>query len=101
MLPGDPVAPPADQVIVETLTILRPQSGGTMLTEFGAGRLGERIPKGAVIAKIVNPHTSAEPEVLTAPYEPSILVLGREPLTNVAPGDYGFMLADGATAKPT
>ncbi|TDD25932.1 succinylglutamate desuccinylase/aspartoacylase family protein [Nonomuraea diastatica] len=100
MLPGDPVAPPEDQVIVDTLTTLRPAVGGTVVSDFGAARLGERVPKGTVLAKVVSPYTSEELEVITAPYEPSILVLGREHLTNVAPGDYGFMVADGATAKP-
>ncbi|MFG1709480.1 succinylglutamate desuccinylase/aspartoacylase family protein [Nonomuraea sp. M3C6] len=100
MLPGEPVPPPADQVIVETLTTLSPSVGGTVLSDFGAVRLGERVPKGTILARVVSPYTSEELEVITAPYEPSILVLGREHLTNVAPGDYGFMVADGATAKP-
>ncbi|MCG5220049.1 M14 family metallopeptidase [Streptosporangium sp. KLBMP 9127] len=100
MLPGAPVPPPPGQVVVETLTVLRPTVGGTMLSSYGAAQIGERIPKGTVLARIVSPFTSEELEVLTAPYEPSILVLGREPLTNVTPGDYGLMLADGSTAKP-
>ncbi|TDC09342.1 succinate dehydrogenase [Nonomuraea longispora] len=100
MLPGDAVAPPEGQVVVDTLTTLRPTVGGTVLSDFGAARLGERVPKGTALATIVSPYTSEELEVIRAPYEPSILVLGREHLTNVAPGDYGFMVADGATAKP-
>ncbi|MCF6476804.1 succinylglutamate desuccinylase/aspartoacylase family protein, partial [Nonomuraea sp. MG754425] len=100
MLPGDPTPPPADQIVVETLTTLSPSVGGTVLSDFGAGRLGERVPKGTVLARIVSPYTSEELEVITAPYEPSILVLGREHLTNIGPGEYGFMVADGATAKP-
>jgi uncharacterized protein len=36
--------------------------------------------------------------VLRAPYDPSILILVREPVTHVAPGDYGFMVADGTEA---
>ncbi|MBF8185285.1 succinylglutamate desuccinylase/aspartoacylase family protein [Nonomuraea sp. K274] len=100
MLPGEPVAPPEDQVIVETLTTLAPTVGGTMLSDFGVERLGERLPKGTVLAKIISPHTFEVLEEIVAPYEPSILILGREHLTNVAPGDYGFMVADGAGAKP-
>ncbi|MFI0424697.1 succinylglutamate desuccinylase/aspartoacylase family protein [Spongiactinospora sp. 9N601] len=100
MLPGEPVAPPADQVVVGTLSTLRPTVGGTMLCEYGVDRIGERVAKGTVLARIVHPATSEELEVLTAPYEPSILVLGRESLTNVAPGDYGLMVADGSTATP-
>lgn len=100
MLPGEATPPPAGQVVVETLTVLHPTVGGVMLSDFGVDRIGERIPKGTVIGRVVSPYTFEELQVITAPYEPSILVLGRESLTNVAPGDYGFMVADGATAKP-
>ena len=37
---------------------------------------------------------------MTAPYDPSLLVLVREPMTKVDPGDYGFIIADGSTATP-
>lgn len=100
MLPGEPTPPPADQVVVETLTVLAPTAGGVMLSDFGVDRIGERIPEGTVLGRVLSPYTFEELEVITAPYEPSILVLGRESMTNVAPGDYGFMVADGATAKP-
>jgi hypothetical protein len=39
-------------------------------------------------------------EVVEAPFDPSLLVLVREPVTKVDPGDYGFMVANGATARP-
>jgi predicted deacylase len=100
MLPGEPTPPPADQVVVETLSVLAPTAGGVMLSDFGVDRIGERIPKGTVLGRVLSPYTFEELEVISAPYEPSILVLGRESMTNVAPGDYGFMVADGATAKP-
>ena len=47
----------------------------------------------------IDPATFEELEVITAPFDPSLLVLVREPMTKVDPGDYGFIIADGATAE--
>jgi len=38
--------------------------------------------------------------VITAPYEKTIMILSRCPVTMCDPGDYGFMVADGGTARP-
>jgi hypothetical protein len=53
-----------------------------------------------VLGRVIDPATFDELEVLTAPYDPTYLILSRTPVTQVSPGDYGFMVADGATAKP-
>jgi hypothetical protein len=37
---------------------------------------------------------------MTAPFDPTLLVLVREPITNVNPGDFAFIVANGASAKP-
>ena len=100
MLPGDPTPAPEDQVIVDTLTVLRPGNGGVLLSEFGSGRIGETLPAGTPLGRVISPYTFEELECITAPYDPTILVLTREAVTTVHPGDYGFMVADGATAKP-
>lgn len=99
MLEGEPVVP-AKQVIVDELIILRPHHGGLMLSEVEPSRLGESVPQGTVLGRIVSPYTFEELEVLTATFEPSLLVLVRESVTKVDPGDYGFMIANGATAVP-
>ncbi|MGA8112088.1 MAG: succinylglutamate desuccinylase/aspartoacylase family protein [Actinocatenispora sp.] len=100
MLPGEPAPAPADQAVVTTLSVLQPTVGGVLLSGYGADRIGERLARGTVLGRIVSPYTFEELEVITAPYDPSILVLTRESVTNVAPGDYGFMVADGAGAVP-
>lgn len=100
MLDGEVTAPREDQVVVTTLTVVRPRVGGLLQAEIGADRLGEILPAGTVLGRIVDPATSEELQVLTAPYDPTYLVLSRSPVTQVTPGDYGFMVADGATAKP-
>ena len=54
-----------------------------------------------MLGRVVDPYTFDELQVLSAPYDPTYLVLSRSPVTQVSPGDYGFMVADGATAKPS
>jgi uncharacterized protein len=100
MSDGELSPPPEDQVIVTTLTVLRPRVGGLLQAEIGPDRLGEILPAGTVLGRIVDPYSFEELQVLSAPYDPTYLVLSRCPVTQVSPGDYGFMVADGATAKP-
>lgn len=100
MSSGEVKAPREDQVVVTTLTVVRPRVGGLLQAEVGPDRLGEILPAGTVLGRIVDPYTFEELQVLSAPYDPTYLVLSRSPVTQVSPGDYGFMVADGATAKP-
>jgi uncharacterized protein len=100
MYKGEVSPPREDQVIVTTLTVLRPLAGGLLQAEVGPDRLGEILPAGTVLGRVVDPYTFEELQVLTAPYDPTYLVLSRCPVTQVSPGDYGFMVADGATARP-
>lgn len=99
MLPGEPEVP-KQQVIVDELVILRPHHGGLLLSDAEPARLGEPVAKGTVLGRIVSPYTFEVLETLTAPFEPSLLVLVRESVTKVDPGDYGFMVANGAGAVP-
>ncbi len=98
MLDGEPDVP-AKQVVVDEMAILRPHHGGIMLSNVDAHRLGEEVAQGTVLARIVSPYTFEELELAIAPFDPTLLVLVREPVTKVDPGDYGFMVANGATAK--
>lgn len=100
MLAGEATPPRDDQVVVTTLAVVRPRVGGLLQAEVGADRLGEILPAGTVLGRVVDPHTFEELQVLTAPYDPTYLVLSRTPVSQVSPGDYAFMVADGATAKP-
>jgi predicted deacylase len=100
MLPGEVTPPPADQTIVTTIVTLRPRFGGMLEVEVTNDRLGESVPKGTVLGRIIDPYDFSELEVFYAPYDPTILILSRCPVTVTDPGDYAFMVADGATARP-
>lgn len=99
MAPGE-VQTTAGQRIISDLRVLGPRQGGILLSDFTPDRLGEEIAGGTVLGRVVSPYTFEELEVLTAPFDSTLLVLTRPAYTNVAPGDYGFMVADAATAKP-
>ena len=99
MLPGDPELPPR-QVVVDELVVLRPHQGGLMISNVGAERLGEEVAAGTELGRVVSPYTFEVLETVKAPFDPTLLVLVREPMTKVDPGDYGFMVANGATAGP-
>ncbi|HEY0247386.1 MAG TPA: M14 family metallopeptidase [Gryllotalpicola sp.] len=97
MLPGEVVTPPV-QTVMKTLITLRPRFGGILLSEFEPERLGESIPGGTVLGRVVDAYTYETVEELVAPYEQTLLVLTRQAFTRVSPGDYGFMVGDATTA---
>lgn len=99
MLEGEPELPER-QVVIDELVVLRPHHGGLMLSEVQPARLGESVAAGAVLGRVVSPYTFEVLEEVTAPFDSSLLVLVRESVTKVDPGDYGFMVANGATAQP-
>ncbi len=99
MRDGTPELPPRRTLITELIT-LRPHHGGFMYSNMKVGQLGSSVPKGTTLGRILSPYTFEVLEEVKAPFEPSILVLVRESITKVDPGDYGFMVANGATAQP-
>ncbi|MEX1358166.1 MAG: succinylglutamate desuccinylase/aspartoacylase family protein [Gaiellaceae bacterium] len=99
MLDGEPEIP-FGQRIVHEVELVRPHHGGLLLSAVDATRLGEAVAAGTELGRVVSPYTFEVLEVLTAPFDPSLLVLVREQVTKVDPGDFGFIVANGATAEP-
>jgi predicted deacylase len=99
MLGGEPVEGPPQTVMRELRTV-RPHHGGLCVSACGADRLGEVVGAGTELARVVDPQTFETLEVITATFDPSILVLGRTDVTPIGPGDYAFMLGNGATSAP-
>lgn len=94
MLDGDPQVP-ENQIVVEKMAVIRPHVGGVLYPEVKLDRLGESVPAGTVLGRIVSPYTFEELEVITAPFESNIMVLLRGAVTRVNPGDFAYMVADG------
>jgi predicted deacylase len=97
MLEGEPERP-ARQVIVEERAVILPHHGGILLSEVDATRLGEEVAAGSPLGQVVSPYTFEVLETMGAPFDPTLLLLVREPVTKVDPGDFSFIVGNGATA---
>jgi uncharacterized protein len=97
----DDLEPRADQVVVDEMKVLRPHQGGMLISQVRLDQLGTFLPKGTVVGKVVHPQTLETLEVLSTPFEPSVVVLAREGFTPVSVGDYGFMFARPAAPLPS
>ena len=51
------------------------------------------------LAEIINPHTFETLETIFTPFERNVVVLSRNYVTRINPGDYMFMIGDLATAE--
>jgi predicted deacylase len=98
MLEGDPEPAPKQRIVTEMRT-LRPHHGGLLVSEVRPDQLGQSVAGGSLLGTVRHPSTFEVLERIEAPFDPSILVLVRDSVTRVEPGDYGFMVANGATAE--
>lgn len=96
MLPGAVERRP-DQILMREMSVMRPRVGGLCVPRK---RLvpGTRLPAAEPLADIVSPYTFETLETMVAPYDDNIVVLARNYMTRIHPGDYGFMIGNGATA---
>jgi hypothetical protein len=99
MLEGIPELP-ARQMLAEERVVLRPHSGGMLLSDLDASRLTETVPSDTVLGRIISPYSFEELERFVAPYEASILALVRARVSPIEVGSYAFIVANGATACP-
>lgn len=94
-----PVERPGKQVILNQIANMHPHQGGLLISEMTVDQLGSSVPKGTVLGRVVSPYTFEELETITAPFDPSILVLIRQSVTRIEPGDYMYMIGNGETAE--
>jgi hypothetical protein len=86
------------QLLMREMTVLRPRQGGLCVPRQ---RLvpGTQFDGRQPLADIVSPYTFETLETMVAPYERNIVVLARNYMTRIHPGDYGFMIGNAATAS--
>lgn len=96
MLQGDVAADPA-RVVVRAGVGLRPRQGGLFLPEVGLDALGTRVPGGTLLARVVSPQTFEEIDRIRAPYEQTDLMMVRDRVSKVHPGDYAYIIGDGSS----
>jgi hypothetical protein len=86
------------QILMRDMKVMRPRHGGICVPRATLAP-GQVLPGGTALADIVSPYTFDTLETMTAPFDESIVVLCRNYVTRIHPGDYGFMIGNGATAK--
>jgi predicted deacylase len=64
-----------------------------LVPAVGIEHLGEAVPRGALLGSVYNPQTFELLEEFHAPFDPTILILGRAAPTRAELGDYAFMVA--------
>ena len=96
VLDGEAVLP-EEQIIVESITTLKPHFGGILETE--APPLGEKIAGGEVLGRVISPYTFQELEVLTNPVKNGIMILSHLTRDVIHVGDYGYMIGDLETGE--
>lgn len=98
MLSGEPELPQR-QILIRKMAMLRPSVGGVFQPDLAADQLGQSVPMGTPLGRIFSPHSLQEEEVLTAPYEKTLLILMRTALSRVQPGDFAYFVGDMSTAE--
>jgi predicted deacylase len=92
-----PVERRPGQVLMRDMKVMRPRVGGICVPRATLSP-GQVLGAGTPLADIVSPYTFEVLETMTTPYDDNIVVLCRNFVTRIHPGDYGFMIANRATA---
>jgi uncharacterized protein len=98
MLPGVPEPIRPSQWLLRERKLLRPQNGGLFVPELGPDCLNAVLPRGTVLGRVLDPGRLEEIEVITAPYDETVVLQMRHALSRVQPGSYAFILANRASA---
>jgi predicted deacylase len=87
------------QLLMREMTVMRPRHGGVCVPRQ---RLvpGAQFDGAQALADIVSPYTFETLETIVAPYARNIVVLARNYMTRIHPGDYCFMIGNAETAAP-
>jgi len=99
MLDGD-IVRPARQTIVTEMAVVRPRFGGVLYPEIGLDQLGQEVPSGTLLGRVVSPYTYDTLEEIRSPFNRGVMILLRGAMMRVNPGDYGYMVANAETARP-
>jgi hypothetical protein len=92
-----PVERRPGQILMRDMKVMRPRHGGICVPRATLSP-GQVLASRMALADIVSPYTFDVLETMTAPFDDNIVVLCRNFVTRIHPGDYGFMIANRATA---
>jgi predicted deacylase len=97
VLPG-PVERRARQLLLHEIKVMRPRHGG-LCVPAATLTPGTWLEGHRELAEIVSPHSFETLETMTTPFDRNVVVLCRNYATRINPGDYAFMMGNGATAE--
>jgi hypothetical protein len=86
-LEGQPESNSARVVVRKGLS-LRPGHGGLFVPEVGLDVLGKSVAGGTVLARVRSPYTFDELHVLRAPFARTEVMMVRDRVSRVHPGEY-------------
>ncbi len=98
MIEGKPELPP-EQLIFEEVSYTRPSHGGLLYPNAFVKDLGTIVPKGHLLGTVVSPYDFHELERIEAPFRENVVILVRNGLTKVHPGDFSYMCGNMDTAR--
>ncbi len=96
VVPGAPDYSAA-RIVVQTGTSLRPSHGGTFLPEVGLDVMGKTVAKGTVLGRVVSPYSFEILDEITAPFDKTEIMMIRNRISKVHPGEYAYIIGDGDT----
>jgi predicted deacylase len=85
---------PRQQIVLSRMATLRPAHGGLLESAVDVGRMHGELPAGTLLGRVRSPYTFEVLEELRAPFARNVVVLLRQGVTAVNPGDYAYMLGD-------
>jgi hypothetical protein len=83
-----------DQIVVTELQDLSPRHGGLLISNVRIAELGDVVPKGRQLGRILEVQTLEELEVLDAPFSRSVLILARQGSSPVGIGDFAYIVGN-------
>jgi predicted deacylase len=86
------------QLLLNEIKVMRPRQGG-LCVPAAPLTPGTWLEGGHKLADIVSPQSFETLETMTTPFERNVVVLSRNYATRINPGDYAFMIGNGATAS--
>jgi predicted deacylase len=99
MLEGEPELP-EQQWLMRSRTLPRCADGGLYIPQIGNEAVGSVTPGETVFARILDPHTFDELQVMKAPYARSAFLMMRNVTSRVCAGDYAAIVADYDSGAP-
>lgn len=97
MIEGKVELPP-EQLIFEEVSYIRPDEGGLLYPNTFVKDLGTIVPQGHLLGTVVSPYTFKELKRIEAPFRENVIILVRNGITKVHPGDFSYMCGNMDTA---